>query len=178
MALKDMGVYGGRQIAGQLCFAPDETVSRGEFLVMAMRVLGMKTDAAVLTSGFADEAATAAWMRPYITAAYRSGVISGVSAETGMEFRPNAALTKAECAVMLQNMLDLPQPDTQPVFSVEEGECIASWAVPSASALQSAGLELTPLADGTLTRRECAELLYQLSTLCQQDVLDHFRWDS
>ena len=117
-------------------------------------------------------------MRPYITAAYRSGVISGVSAETGMEFRPNAALTKAECAVMLQNMLDLPQPDTQPVFSVEEGECIASWAVPSASALQSAGLELTPLADGTLTRRECAELLYQLSTLCQQDVLDHFRWDS
>ena len=144
MALKDMGVYGGREIAGQLCFAPDETVSRGEFLVMAMRVLGMEPDAAVLTSGFADEAATAAWMRPYITAAYRSGVISGVSAETGMEFRPNAALTKAECAVMLQNMLDLPQPDTQPVFSVEEGECIASWAVPSASALQSAGLELTP----------------------------------
>ena len=178
MALKDMGVYGGRQIAGQLCFAPDETVSRGEFLVMAMRVLGMEPDAAVLTSGFADEAATAAWMRPYITAAYRSGVISGVSAETGMEFRPNAALTKAECAVMLQNMLDLPQPDTQPVFSVEEGECIASWAVPSASALQSAGLELTPLVDGTLTRRECAELLYQLSTLCQQDVLDQFRWDS
>ena len=178
MALKDMGVYGGRQIAGQLCFAPDETVSRGEFLVMAMRVLGMEPDAAVLTSGFADEAATAAWMRPYITAAYRSGIISGVSAETGMEFRPNAALTKAECAVMLQNMLDLPQPDTQPVFSVEEGECIASWAVPSASALQSAGLELTPLADGTLTRRECAELLYQLSTLCQQDVLDQFRWDS
>ena len=178
MALKDMGVYGGRQIAGQLCFAPDETVSRGEFLVMAMRVLGMEPDAAVLTSGFADEAATAAWMRPYITAAYRSGVISGVSAETGMEFRPNAALTKAECAVMLQNMLDLPQPDTQPVFSVEEGECIASWAVPSASALQSAGLELTPLVDGTLTRRECAELLYQLSTLCQQDVLENFRWDS
>ena len=178
MALKDMGVYGGRQIAGQLCFAPDETVSRGEFLVMAMRVLGMEPDAAVLTSGFADEAATAAWMRPYITAAYRSGVISGVSAETGIEFRPDAALTKAECAVMLQNMLDLPQPDTQPVFSVEEGECIASWAVPSASALQSAGLELTPLADGTLTRRECAELLYQLSTLCQQDVLENFRWDS
>ena len=44
-------------------------VSRGEFLVMAMRVLGMEPDAAVLTSGFADEAATAAWMRPYITAA-------------------------------------------------------------------------------------------------------------
>ena len=41
-----------------------------------------------------------------------------------------------------------------------------------------AGLELTPLVDGTLTRRECAELLYQLSTLCQQDVLENFRWDS
>ena len=162
MALKDMGVYGGRQIAGQLCFAPDETVSRGEFLVMAMRVLGMEPDAAVLTSGFADEAATAAWMRPYITAAYRSGVISGVSAETGMEFRPNAALTKAECAVMLQNMLDLPQPDTQPVFSVEEGECIASWAVPSASALQSAGLELTP---------ENAQTFYTLHPRCGTSFL-------
>ena len=176
MALKDMGVYGGRQIAGQLCFGPDETVTRGEFLVMAMRVLGMEPDAAVLTSGFADEASTPAWLRPYITAAYRSGVISGVSAETGMEFRPDAALTKAECAVMLQNMLDLPQPDTQPVFAADEGESIASWAVASASALQNAGLELTPLAEGTLTRRECAALLYQLSTLCQQDLLDSFRW--
>ena len=177
MALKDMGVYGGQEIAGQRCFCPDEAVTRGEFLVMAMRVLNLAPDDAVLTSGFADEAETPAWLRPYITAAYRSGLISGMAAEDGLEFRPTTALTKAECAVMLQNMLSLPQPETLSVFAVDEGETIASWAVASASALQNAGLNLTPLAAEPLSRRECAELLYQLSTLCQQDVLEEFYWN-
>lgn len=177
MALKDMGVYGGQEIAGQRCFCPDEAVTRGEFLVMAMRVLNLAPDDAVLTSGFADEAETPAWLRPYITAAYRSGLISGVAAEDGLEFRPTTALTKAECAVMLQNMLSLPQPETLSVFAVDEGETIASWAVASASALQNAGLNLTPLAAEPLSWRECAELLYQLSTLCQQDVLEEFYWN-
>ena len=176
MVLKDMGVYGGQEIAGQRCFCPEEAVTRGEFLVMAMRVLHLAPDDAILTSGFADEEATPVWLRPYITAAYRCGLISGVAAENGLEFRPTADLSKAECAVMLQNMLQLPQPDTQTVFAVDDGQTIASWAVAPASALQCAGFELTPLADEPLTRRECAGLLYHLTELCQQDILNDFRW--
>ena len=179
MALKDMGVYGGREIAGQRCFCPDETVTRGEFLVMAMRVLDLAPEEAVLTSGFADESDAPGWMRPYIAAAYRSGVISGTATEDGLMLRPAAALSKAECAVLLQNMLHLPEPDTASVFATaRQEEAAASWAVASSAALETVGIELPPLSGESVTRRECAELLYQLSTLCQEDVLKDFYWSN
>ena len=40
--------------------------------------------------------------------ALRAGIISGVNSDDGLVFRPNTALTQAEAAVMLQNVLDLP----------------------------------------------------------------------
>ena len=175
MALKELGVYGGRDLAGQRCFCPDESVTRGEFLAMAMRVLGLEADDAVLTSGFADEDETPGWMRPYITAAYRSGLISGVSAEDGLQFRPSAAISKAECAVMLQKMLRLPDADATDVFAEStDDSAVVAWALPSSAALEAVGIDLRPLAGESVTRRECAELLYQLSTLCQQDILQEF----
>ena len=66
MWLKDRGVYTGKRIAGNLCFEPEGTLTRGEFLVMAMKLLGAEPESARLTSGFADESKTPAWMRPYI----------------------------------------------------------------------------------------------------------------
>lgn len=179
MALKDMGVYGGQEIAGQRCFCPDETVTRGEFLVMAMRVLGLGPDDAVLTAGFADETDAPAWMRPYITAAYRCGLISGVPGEDGLEFRPAAVLNEAECAVMMQKMLRLPDADAADVFAASDWEdaSVAAWAVPSSAALKAVGIDLRPLSGQSMTRRACAELLYQLSTLCNQDALQDFCWE-
>ena len=54
MWLKDRGVYTGKRIAGNLCFEPEGTLTRGEFLVMAMKLLGAEPESARLTSGFAD----------------------------------------------------------------------------------------------------------------------------
>lgn len=166
MWLKDQGVYTGKRIAGNLCFEPEGTLTRGEFLVMAMKLLGAQPEQARLTSGFADENQTPAWMRPYIVSAFKSGMVSGVTSPDGMIFRPDSNLTRAEAAVMLQNMLDLPQPKEAAAFS--EDETVPVWAQASVSALSQAGIEIPVTTSAeNLTRREAAELLYEVWTLCQ-----------
>ena len=166
MWLKDRGVYTGKRIAGNLCFEPEGTLTRGEFLVMAMKLLGAEPESARLTSGFADESNTPAWMRPYIVSAFKSGMVSGVTSPDGMVFRPSSNLTRAEAAVMLQNILDLPQSQEAAVFS--EDCAVPVWAQASVSALESAGISIPVTTSAeNLTRREAAELLYECWTLCQ-----------
>ena len=164
MWLKDRGVYTGKRIAGNLCFEPEGTLTRGEFLVM--KLLGAEPESARLTSGFADESKTPAWMRPYIVSAFKSGMVSGVTSPDGMVFRPSSNLTRAEAAVMLQNILDLPQSQEAAVFS--EDCAVPVWAQASVSALESAGISIPVTTSAeNLTRREAAELLYECWTLCQ-----------
>ena len=166
MWLKDRGVYTGKRIAGNLCFEPEGTLTRGEFLVMAMKLLGAEPESARLTSGFADESKTPAWMRPYIVSAFKSGMVSGVTSPDGMVFRPSSNLTRAEAAVMLQSILDLPQSQEAAVFS--EDCAVPVWAQASVSALESAGISIPVTTSAeNLTRREAAELLYECWTLCQ-----------
>ena len=166
MWLKDRGVYTGKRIAGNLCFEPESSVTRGEFLVMAMKLLGAEPESARLTSGFADENQTPAWMRPYIVSAFKSGMVSGVASPAGMVFRPASALTRAEAAVMLQNILALPQPQETSVFSSDDS--VPVWAQASVCALQEAGIEIPVTTSAeTMTRREAAELLYEVWALCQ-----------
>lgn len=166
MWLKDRGVYTGKRIAGNLCFEPEGTLTRGEFLVMAMKLLGAEPESARLTSGFADESKTPAWMRPYIVSAFKSGMVSGVTSPDGMVFRPSSNLTRAEAAVMLQNILDLPQSQEAAVFS--EDCAVPVWAQASVSALESAGISIPVTTSAeNLMRREAAELLYECWTLCQ-----------
>ena len=75
-------------------------------------------------------------------------------------------LTRAEAAVMLQNILDLPQSQEAAVFS--EDCAVPVWAQASVSALESAGISIPVTTSAeNLTRREAAELLYECWTLCQ-----------
>ena len=176
MWLKEEGIYTGRTISGNLCFEPEGSVSRGEFLVMTMKLLGAEAEDTVLTSGFADEQATPQWMRPYLVSAFRNGMISGTAEESGIVFRPGEALTRAEAAVMLQNVLNLPVPETKTVFSSEDN-AVPVWAQEAVSALWEAGMQLSQEnADQPITRRECADLLYRIYQLMQSEDAPTFLW--
>ena len=167
MWLKEQGVYTGQRVAGSLCFCPDDTVTRGEFLVMAMKLLGTEPDGAALSTGFADEADTPAWMQPYLAAAFKNGMIAGVSSQNGMVFRPTAALTKAEAAVMLQNILLLPESDTASVFAVgSDAGAVPAWAAEAVNSLEAAGIRLPmETSADTISRRETAGLLFEVRAL-------------
>ena len=88
MWLRASGLFSGRELGGQACFEPNATLSRGEFLVMAMQVAGLAPDAVETVSGFSDEGDAPAWMRPYLSAALRCGVVSGIPASDGLLFAP------------------------------------------------------------------------------------------
>lgn len=177
MWMKDAGLYSGSTIGGHLCFGPEEPVSRGEFLVMAMKLVEAGADSQQLHSGFADESATPLWMQPYIVSALQNGMISGTQADSGVEFRPRDALTCAEAAVILQNILQLPQRSAQAVSATDAESTVPVWAAESVSALSDAGIQLeVGEADTVMTRRDTAVLLRQVSRLLETDTLPTFYW--
>ncbi len=164
MWLKDEGVFAGETIAGELCFNPDKTVTRGEFLVMTMRSLGIEADDAALTSGFADESQMPEWLRSYVVSAFRSGIVNGVNSDAGLVFRADAGLTKAEAAVIVQNILDLPA--AQSAAATDE-QTLPAWCAASIIALRSNGIYDCSNAAEPMSRREVACLLYQVSRLTE-----------
>ena len=177
MWLKEAGLFTGATVGGNLCFEPEKTVSRGEFLVMVMKLVDAQADETGLTSGFSDEAATPVWLQPYIVSALGSGMISGVSSEDGVVFRPEAALSRAEAAVMLQNVLQLPAPTAKTVFSETDADAVPAWAADATAALSAAGISLGDTAQAdAITRREVAKLLYEVSNLIAGETLETFYW--
>ena len=177
MWLKEAGLFTGATVGGNLCFEPEKTVSRGEFLVMVMKLVDAQSDETGLTSGFSDEAATPVWLQPYIVSALGSGMISGVSSEDGVVFRPEAALSRAEAAVMLQNVLQLPAPTAKTVFSETDAAAVPAWAADATAALSAAGISLGDTAQAdAITRREVAKLLYEVSNLIAGETLETFYW--
>jgi len=70
--LRNTGLFAAEQVGGALCFQPEKAVTRGQFLVMLMELLETPLDepgnAALVQSA-------PLWLRPYLTAALRSGLI-------------------------------------------------------------------------------------------------------
>ena len=166
--MKNTGLFSGAQVADHSCFQPDASVSRGEFLAMVMKLLDIPMDEAAETSGFADEDAAPEWLLPYLRTAMRLGLISGTAQDTDAAeapvFQPGAAITGAEAAVMLQNILRLSPAEEAETAALETG--IPAWAQEAAAALSSAGIPVSA-ADEPLTRMEAAHLLYAVS--CQAE---------
>ena len=96
-------------------------------------------------TGFADDAPQ--WLKPYLAAALRSGIISGYPAEGGAEFRANQVVSADEAALMVSRALD--------------------FALPAAAMEESA----LPLGMDPLTRSDAARTLYRVSLLRRESGL-------
>ena len=166
--MKEQKLYGGETFVGNLCFGADKPVTRGEFLCMMLRLCGADISTSTTESGFTDADSAPAWMKNYLTSALRSGVVSGIRSESGVVFRPHAAITTAETAVMVQNALRLPT--STATSSLINNDAIPAWAAGSLNALRSAGIDFTfTNCSQTLTRRDAAKLLYQIAGILEQE---------
>ena len=153
--LRHTGIFVGEQVGSQLVFNEHKTVSRGEFVAMAVQVLGIPVDESLTTAAYDDEIPT--WLQPYLAAALRSGLTSGWTDTT---FGAEAHITGGEAAVMLQNALDL----SVSVASLEAlDESVPTWAAQAVAAMAENGIDVT--VEEELTRGEVAVLLYQISLL-------------
>ncbi len=156
--MKNTGLFVGEKVGGQLCFDADAPVSRGEFVTMAVELLGIPVEQEVDYTGYSDDVPQ--WLKPYLAAALRSGMTAGLPvAETG-SFEADKTVTGADAAVMLQNAMDL-SVDAAAMEGIEAPE----WAATAVAAMNASGVVLT--AEQTLTRGEVAQLLYQISQLAE-----------
>ena len=153
--LKNTGLFTGETVSGQNCFFPDKTVSRGDFLAMVIKALDipMEEDYAAVPTD------VPLWLKPYVGAAMRSGLLEGWPERESGSFEAEAPITGAEAAVMLQNALDLTLEKTQ----AEEETQIPVWAAESVSVMAQNGIVLD--FEGELTRAQAAQVLYQVSNL-------------
>ena len=140
--LKNTGIFSGEVIGGQSCFCPEKTVTRGQFLTMLMQTLELPVDHSAVYTGFLDDAES--WMKPYLAAALRSGIIQGYPVSGGVEFRPDQPITAAEAAAMMDNAM--------------------AFAVPTA-AMEVSSMTALPESDTILTRSDAAVALYELSRI-------------
>ncbi len=158
--LRSTGLLQGDQVTGKLCFRPDETVSRGEYLVMAMELAGVRPEACDAECTFTDAGDAPGWMQPYLSCALRRGIVRGIRRAEGLCFCPHAPVTQAQAAVMTQNLLGLEAPEGQSVFASDDA--VPAWARRAVDALGQAGVSLRGT-DAPMTRRDTACMLYQIS---------------
>ena len=157
--LRNTGLFEGERVNSRLCFQPDKTVSRGEFLAMMVNVLDIPTDEEV-SAGIPED--TPGWLRPYLAAAIRSGLTAQLP-DTDADAWASDAITGAEAAVMLQNALDLSVKEQAPETAATPEEDVPAWAMSSLAVLQENGIDLS--ATNALTRADAAQVLYEASLL-------------
>ena len=154
--MKNTGIFVSESVSGNRCFQPDKDVSRSEFLTMLVSVLEVELDMEASYTGLEGE--TPDWLKPYLAAAMRSGLLTGIpEADTISMDEP---INGAEAAVMLQNALDLRGESD----ALRTGEDMApAWAADAMRTLNEYGIMLD--AEHALTRGDAAEVIYQVSLL-------------
>ena len=165
LTMTENGIMSGTQVGLNTYFYPDKTVTREDFIVMAMNSLGMRKLTQVDKTVFADDSQISDTARNYVGAAYELGYIKGELDKNGrLCFCPDREITKAEAACILSKMINAATPTVTPIFS--DSEDIPAWAASSIYSLSYMGI-LTAT-DGNiaptskLTRADTAEILSAL----------------
>jgi len=164
--MRNTGLFAGETVGKEICFQPEKTVSRGEFLAMVVEALDIPAQDPAYSAVPAD---TPNWLRPYLAAAIRSGLTAGLPATDTGSFAAEQPITGAEVAVMLQNVLDLTV-SQQTLEAVETAstaikEEAPAWASSSLTAMADNGIVLA--ADETMNRAQVAQLMYQVCQLAE-----------
>ncbi|GGD88803.1 S-layer homology domain-containing protein [Paenibacillus nasutitermitis] len=115
-------------------FKPNHTVTRAEFTVMLMNTLKLQETEPALT--FTDTAKIGAWARSAVAQAVQAGYVKGYQDGT---FRPDAAITRAEMAMMVTKASGLTtQENTSTGFADDKD--IPAWAKGAVAAMKQLGL--------------------------------------
>ncbi len=164
VTLTAMGIMDGKVIGDGNYFMPEATVSRAEFLAMAMKCAGISGDKSTSKSYFDDNDAISTPLLPYVKAAAKMGIINGEFKDGKLLFRPNDIITKSEAGMILAKLVDTSKItekvsfsdlDTVPVFAREEINALTVMGI-----LSYEGDMINGKAE--VTREAAAEYLYNM----------------
>ena len=159
--LAEEGILVGESHGGRYFFQPEQTVSRAEFLALAMDAVGLEPMEDVTVTGFSDDEAIPTWAKGSVSSALKAGVIQGERAPSGAPvFSAGTDITCGEATVMLDRLLNMADVPLEAAGLSVQGH----WAGQATANLAASGV-LTPEQSTSaslsepLTRAEAAELL-------------------
>lgn len=159
------GIMTYETVNGVPVFSPDSNVTREDFLVMVMHLLGVDDPGECEATSFADDADILSQNKAYVQAAYNAGIVRGRSDNGEIMFCPKEVVTRAEAAVMLNNILGADVPVNASPFS--DNDSIPAWAKNALYAMSGAGIlrgtgagSISPFS--TLTKAQTAQILFNL----------------
>ena len=153
--MRNTGIFSGETLAGNTCFNPDKTVTRGEFLSMLVKTMDIPVEEELTYTGYTDS--VPGWLKPYVAAAVRSGLTSALPGRDC--FGAEETVTTEEAAAILCCALDLEYCQDEEAAAAENG-----------SALQTVRENGFALEDNrTLTRSQAAMVLYQAAQMMQEN---------
>lgn len=168
VTLTAMGIISGKQMGDGVYFMPTESVSRAEFLTMAMKCAGLTGDKSSSRSYFDDDSSISEAYLPYVKSAAKLGIINGEFKDGKLLCRPNDNITKYEAASIIAKLVDISEYKASLSFS--DSDTVPVWARDELITLCSMGIISfdgdTLNAKTNLTRSDAAEYLYNMLKYC------------
>ena len=167
VAMAAMGVMNGKIVGDDIYFEADTTVTRAEFISMAMKAMGIKADSTLTKSFFDDDGDIPKSLKSYVATAARLGFANGDFVDGRLVFGPNEEITNYEVAEILSTMAGLNHGEEVTEYSDIGG--VPVWARASVSAMYTLGVfDIENTApDAVATRAEVANYLYKMILVCQ-----------
>ncbi len=167
LAMTAMGIMSGTRVGDDMYFSPEGTVTRAEFVAMAMKSLSIKADSTLKTTFFDDNDKIPKSLVSYVATAAKCGIINGAFDGTALNFRPNDAITRYEAAIVMANLLNV-KAESQVFSSIEGIGDVPVWARAKVGAMYEIGVfseNETHDMNSALDRESAAEYLYKLANM-------------
>lgn len=164
LCLAAKGIMQGERFGDTALFRPSQTVTRSEFIAMAVSAAGLRVKPTERTD-FADDGGLSAWAKPYISAAAAEGLVRGYATSGALhDIRGQNPVTLAEASVIVSGLLR----DTDGVREVmaDEHPDAADWDERALRAMADADiLDAETLSQDSrtpVTRRTACEMLCRM----------------
>ena len=167
LRLVEEGIFTGACLSGSYLFSPEQTVSRGEFLAMCIKTADIHVLSGVTRTGWSNDENIPMWVKPYITTAMLSGIISPHGeGSLAPVFDVNEPISIAEAAVILNRTLRIT--DVAAV-SVQASDIAPVWARQALANLVACQIITGPMGayDSCLTREDAAAMLMGAARLLE-----------
>ena len=164
--LAEHGVFVGAKVGDDWFFEPERTVTRGEFVAMAMTAAGIENSDVTVT-GFCDDDAIPTWAKGSAAGALSAGIVRGVRTENGVAYDAQRDMTLSEAATVLNRVLQVTDVDVTDFDGAEPVWYAQAVANLESVSIAPAGGYAAETLSCALTRGEAAELLSSAMALAE-----------